>query len=161
MTKGIRLDLAGAALLGWIVLLSGCRAQLGRGEPAQTIVVRDATRQTERAYDLGERSPNRIEVIVAEPRDGGAAGNSALMALVGRSVRVQFRRDALGLAAPAPVPPIGQGPGGRAVHLAGIVRSVARQWMVLEHDNSTYWIPQASILLIEQSDTPPTAPAGE
>ncbi len=155
----------GALLLP--ALLLGCRADVERGEPAETIVIRDAAPSSkQRGYDSGERVPNRIEVVVSDPRgggDGGGGGNdggpSPLASLVGRSVKVQFRRDALGAAAPAPIPPTGQGPGGRLVSINGIVRSASGGWLVLERDKHTYYLPLSSILLIEQSDAPATLPA--
>ena len=142
--------------------LVGCRASYERGEPApQTIVVREsaASAPHDGEYDSGERAPNRIEVVVSDPRGGG--GPPALAQLVGRSVKVQFRRDALGLAATtnAPVPLTGQGPGGRAVSINGVVRSASGAWIVLEREKISYWIPQAAVLLIETADAPATAPA--
>ena len=140
------------------VLLPGCRAEREHDQPAQTIVVRDAPRATdEREYDLGERAPNRIEVVVTDPRGGGSSGPSPLSALVGRNVRVQFRRDALGLAAPAPVPPTGQGPGGRAVSVSGVVRSATGGWLVLDREKGSYYVSLASVLMIEQLDGPATS----
>ncbi len=151
-----------AALIAVPAVLLGCRADPHRGEPARMIVVRDAVRPAEqRGDDAGERAPSRIEVVVADPHGGAGAGSSPLSQLVGRSVKVQFRRDALGVAAPAPIPPIGQGPGGRAVHLNGVVRSVTGGWIVLKRDTNTYWIPHAAVLVIEQPDAPTTVPAGE
>ena len=148
----------------WILplVLLGCRAETARYEPAQTIVVRDATRPLEQSgYDSGEHAPNRIEVVVSDPRGGGGSGPSPLAPLVGRSVKVQFRRDVLGAAAPAPIPPTGQGPGGRAVSISGTVRSATGGWLVLEREKNTYYVPLASILMIEQSDGPATSPAAE
>jgi hypothetical protein len=99
---------------------------------------------------------------VTDPRTGEAAGPSPLAPLVGRNVKVQFRRDALGVAAGAPISPTAQGPGGRAVHLVGTVRSVTGGWLVLERERNTYWIPHSTILVIEQTESPPaTLPAVE
>ncbi len=153
-----------AALLLPVILL-GCHAKTERGEPHQTIVVRDATRPVEpREYDLGDRELNRIEVVVTNPHGGDdvdGAGKSPLALLVGRSVKVQFRRDALGLSATsnAPIPLTSPGPGGRAVSLIGIVRSASGGWLVIEREKYTYWVPQAAILLIEVTDPSTTAPA--
>ena len=148
----------------WILplVLLGCRADTERGEPGQTIVIRDAARPAEQSdYDSGDRAPNRIEVVVSDPRGGGGSGPSPLTSLVGRSVKVQFRRDVLGAAAPAPIPPTGQGPGGRAVSISGAVRSASGGWLVLERETNTYYVPLASILMIEQSDAPATSPAAQ
>ena len=153
----------GALLLP--TLLLGCRADFERSEPAQTIVIRDAPRSAEdRGYDSGERAPNRIEVVVSDPRGGGGGNDgspSPLAALVGRNVKVQFRRDALGVAATAPIPPTGQGPGGRLVSINGTVRSTSGGWLVLERDKNIYYVSLASVLLIEQSDAAATSPAVE
>ena len=144
----------------------GCRASVERGEPAppQTIVVWESSATLgQREYDSGDRAPNRIEVVVSDPGGGGGGGPPALGQLVGRNVKVQFRRDALGLSATsnAPVPITGQGPGGRAVSINGTVRSASGGWLVLEREQASYWIPQAAILLIETSDESTTAPAAE
>src|SRR5688572_5609943 len=141
----------------------GCRASVERGEPERTIVFQQAERSdTTPQFDDGERHAQRIEVVVADPRGGAAAvGPSPLAALVGKMVKVQFRRDLLGQSAGAPISPTAQGPGGRAVHLVGTVRSVTGGWVVLERERNTYWIPQASILLIEQAESSTTSPAVE
>jgi hypothetical protein len=145
-----------------VIGLAGCRAQVERGEPPSTVFVSDArTSSSDREYDNGDRRAQRIEVVVSDPRGGTAVGPSPLTALIGKTVKVQFRRDLLGQSAAAPIPPTGQGPGGRAVHVIGTVRSVSGGWLVLEREKNTYWIPQASILLIEQSDEPTTGPSVE
>lgn len=140
--------------------LAGCRASVERGEPPQTVVVREAATE-QRENDSGDRAPARVEVVVSEPSSGG--GPPALGQLVGRSVKVQFRRDALGLSATsnAPVPITGQGPGGRAVSINGTLRAATGVWLVIEREKTSYWIPQASILLIETADAPATSPANE
>lgn len=146
------------ALLCATAAVIGCRASVERGQPPQTIVVREAPDGG--PVDAGERAPNRIEVVVADPLAAGAQA-PVLAQLVGRSVKVQFRRDALGVAAPAPISPTGQGPGGRIVHLTGTVRSAMDGWLVLERDGNTCWVPHSAILLIEVPDPPTTSPARE
>lgn len=149
-------------VLFFAVIIIGCRSKNEHGEPAQTIVVRDAAGPMEqRGYDSGNPAPNRIEVVMTDPNGGGGAGLSPLGTLVGRSVKVQFRRDALGLTATpnAPIPLTSPGQGGRAVSISGAVQSASGGWLVLEREASTYWIPQAAVLLIETSDLPTTAPA--
>jgi hypothetical protein len=132
-------------------MTSGCRRDV-----EHTIVVRHAPPSGDAAaYDAGEaREPDRIDVVVAGPR--GAAAASPLSSLIGQRCKVQFRRDALGLAAAAPVPPTGQGPGGRAVSIEGTIRSVTGAWIVLERDGRTYWVAQSAVLLIEVADQLPT-----
>lgn len=161
MTRnGLRVAALMAGSLAALSVCGGCRASQERDPQRRTIVIRDAAQPgRESAFDVGDRPPSRIEVVIDADTSGGAIGPSPLSALVGRSVRIQFRRDALGAAAPAPIPPTGQGPGGRAVHLDGFVRSVAGGWLVLEHNAKTSWVPQAAILVIEVSDQPSTAPS--
>jgi len=142
--------------------LVGCVAKSQHADDKRTIVVHDATREGERpAYDTGDRHPDRIEVVVSDPRTGAAIGPSPLARLVGQLVKVQFRRDLLGQSAAAPIPPTGQGPGGRAVSVTGTLRTVSGGWITVERDKTTYWIPQASILLIEQAEGATTAPSLE
>src|SRR5215218_6051955 len=154
-----------SACLGLLFLhaaLWGCRAQVEQHEPGPQIILREGKPSSAQGeYDNGERHPERIEVVVSDPRGGAAIGPSPLTALIGKTVKVQFRRDLLGQSAAAPIPPTGQGPGGRAVHVIGTVRSVNGGWLVLDHDKANYWIPVASILLIEQTDGPTTAPSLE
>jgi hypothetical protein len=141
---------------------TGCVSKDAHTDDKRTIVVHDATREGDRpAYDTGERHPDRIEVVVSDPRSGAAIGPSPLVRLVGQTVKVQFRRDLLGQSAAAPIPPTGQGPGGRAVSVMGTLRTVSGGWITVERDRTTYWIPQASILLIEQAEGATTAPSVE
>jgi hypothetical protein len=141
------------------MVLVGCASKNAHTNDKRTIVVHDATREGEGpTYDTGERHPDRIEVVVSDPRSGAAIGPSPLARLVGQTVKVQFRRDLLGQSAAAPIPPTGRGPGGRAVSVTGTVRTVAGGWITVERDKTTYWIPQASILLIEQTEGATTAP---
>lgn len=140
----------------------GCASKDAHTDDKRTIVVHDASREGERpTYDTGEPHPDRIEVVVSDPRSGAAIGPSPLVQLVGRTVKVQFRRDLLGQSAAAPIPPTGQGPGGRAVSVTGTLRTVSGGWITLERDKTTYWIPQGSILLIEQTEVATTAPSVE
>ncbi len=158
-------------LLTFGVLLMGVGVGCGqhdreRHRSHQTLVVESSTQPSASVpeYDSGQRT-DRIEVFMREQRGpsveaGGARSSASLDALVGRVCKVQFRRDALGQAAPAPVGPTAAGPGGRAVHLSGTIRSVGDGWLVLERDSATsYWIAQSSILLIELSDPPATQQA--
>ena len=140
----------------------GCVSKNSHTDDKRTIVVRDAPRDGETpAYDSGERHADRIEVVVTDPRSGAAVGPSPLARMVGQTVKVQFRRDLLGQSAAAPIPPTGQGPGGRAVSVMGTLRTVAGGWITVDRDKTTYWIPQASILLIEQAEGATTAPSVE
>lgn len=137
-----------------IMMGLGCRGADARRDLDHTIVVRHAG-PADGHFDTGEpHDPERIDVVVAGPRAAGRA--TPLSSLVGKSCKVQFRRDALGLAAPAPIPPTGRGPGGRAVSIEGTVRSISGAWIELERDGQTYWVAQSSILLIEVPEQPLT-----
>ena len=141
-----------------VMALVGCVSKNEHADK-RTIVVRDAPPgSTDGGYDTGDRRPDRIEVVVNDPRSGAAIGPSPLARLIGQTIKVQFRRDLLGQSAGAPIPPTGQGPGGRAVSVTGTLRSVTGGWLAIEHEKTTYWIPQSSVLMIEQSEMPTTAP---
>jgi hypothetical protein len=89
-------------------------------------------------------------VTVAPPRTGDATpADASLYSLVGRRCRVQFRRDALGMAVSAPLPPTSEGVGGRPAHLDGAITAVSEAWITLSREGVTYNIPHAAILLIE------------
>ena len=77
---------------------------------------------------------------------------SPLGALIGRTCSVQFRRDALGMAAGAPLSPTVETAGGRPARLRGTLTAVGDGWITLSADGATYHIPQATILLIETGE---------
>ncbi|HEY8666231.1 MAG TPA: hypothetical protein VIL86_06185 [Tepidisphaeraceae bacterium] len=67
----------------------------------------------------------------------------------GQIVRVHFRRDALGLAAPAPLAPTSDGVGGKPIYLNGEIREITGDWLVIADAGRQYWIPREMILLVE------------
>ena len=100
----------------------------------------------------------------AEPAYGGAAAAADAPVVrvealdgphppTGRPCRVQFRRDALGQAAPAPLGVVVVGtPAGRAAQLAGVLDQVTPDWLVVRAGRRTYWIARGNVLLVEFDD---------
>jgi hypothetical protein len=77
------------------------------------------------------------------------AGSAGAPDLVGRRVRIQFRRDAVGLAGPTPLGADAPSTPGRTTSLDGTLTGTTNGWLVLRGQGKTYWIPQAAVLLIE------------
>ena len=67
----------------------------------------------------------------------------------GRACRIHFRRDAMGLAAAAPLAIRDTEVPGRTTHKAGTIDQVTDEWVVLKSDERLWWIPRAVILAVE------------
>lgn len=67
----------------------------------------------------------------------------------GRPCRVQFRRDALGLAAPMPLGLTTVSPASRVAQMDGTIDQVSDDWLVLRADGRLWWIPRDVILAVE------------
>ena len=67
----------------------------------------------------------------------------------GQPCRIHFRRDAMGLAAQAPLGIQENEIPGRTTHKAGTIEQVGDQWVVLRSDDRLWWIPRPIILIIE------------
>jgi hypothetical protein len=87
-----------------------------------------------------------VEVTVRD------SSNDGTHTLVGHLCHVQFRRDALGMATPAPLPAGADSSGGRPVTITGKVVMSGDGWVVLESAGRATWIPQSAILTIEVRD---------
>lgn len=74
-------------------------------------------------------------------------GNS----IVGANCTVQFRRDALGAATSAPVPPLTGGYNGSDTCVAGKVKILNADWLVVEQANQDIWIARSAVLLVQVS----------
>ncbi|MDF1862761.1 MAG: hypothetical protein P1U87_21265 [Verrucomicrobiales bacterium] len=68
---------------------------------------------------------------------------------VGDTVRVQFRRDALGAAAPLPIPPMTGEINGAQTTVIGTLRQVESSAIVVEAEGRLHWIPREVILLVQ------------
>ena len=69
--------------------------------------------------------------------------------MVGETVRVQFRRDALGSGAPLPVPPTTSEINGASTVLIGKLIHAESHAIVVEADGRQNWIPREVILLVQ------------
>ena len=139
--------------LATFVTATGC--QSGRRPPPDMAEweVADQPKTVATTSEPRVREPERATVVDRRIAGDDAFGqHSSLNALVGRSCRVQFRRDALGMAVGAPLSPTSEGVGGRPAHLDGTVRAVSESWITLTRGGVTYNIPHAAILLIEARD---------
>lgn len=112
-------------------------AEWGLDDAPRRSVVREETRASGRV----ETENQPIAPRLSDP--------SPLGSLIGRTCSVQFRRDALGMAAGAPLSPTAESSGGRPARLRGTLTAVGDGWITLSADGATYHIPQATILLIE------------
>ncbi len=95
----------------------------------------------------------QVETQSAKGPDGfqytqrGASGQQGLM---NRSVRIFFRRDALGYAGPVPLDPVLESTGGRSMLIEGTVRAVEPDWITVEGKNGLIQVIRGdAILLIE------------
>jgi hypothetical protein len=67
---------------------------------------------------------------------------------LGKNITVQFKRDALGAAASSPVPPMSGMHNGAETSIAGTLKNVTPEWIVLDRNGSETWIPKTAILLL-------------
>jgi hypothetical protein len=92
-----------------------------------------------------KEGPVEIQGTAVAPR--GASGQQGLM---NRTVRVYFRRDALGYAGPVPLDPVMASTGGRSMTVEGVVRAVEPDWITVEAGTGQMRLIRGeAILLIE------------
>ena len=77
------------------------------------------------------------------------ASTGELHRWVDKNVRVQFRRDALGAAAPLPVSPTTNEINGASTTVVGQLMKVDGTGIVIGPDDRPKWIPRAVILFVE------------
>jgi hypothetical protein len=68
---------------------------------------------------------------------------------IGANCTIQFRRDALGAASGVPVPPLTGSFNGADTCVAGKLKSINNDWLVLDHAGHDLWVPKAAVLLFE------------
>jgi hypothetical protein len=126
--------LAVHVLFGVAVTAAGCQPNKPAAAPSTQPGLAEAS----------FREPtHRVEVMTRPNND--VAGS-----LVGKKVRVQIRRDALGMAGNAPTELVGRWAAESSV--SGTVVEVTDQWVVVDvAPNRRTFVPQASILIIEQT----------
>ena len=126
----------------------GCQPKAGDVPPAPT------TRAAAAAGAHGDLRESRPAGNPREPmhRVEVMSRSSAQLAesIVGRTCRVQLRRDALGLASNTIVEPTGRW--GAAASIEGTILEMTDQWLVVRTSGKRTVIPHASILVIELQD---------
>ena len=116
----------------------GCQPNPG---PPTDVTMRTTTQPAPAARR--EPAGRHVELMVRDASDTSLAGS-----LVGKDCRVQFRRDALGMAGNSPVGPTDNWQG--RASLGGRVVELTDQWLVIAGEgDKRYVIPHAAILLIE------------
>jgi len=78
--------------------------------------------------------------------------SSELSNWIGKNVRVQFRRDALGAAASLPIPPTTDEINGAATNVIGSLVKVNAESIVIgdhQRESSPKWIPREVILFVQ------------
>jgi hypothetical protein len=140
------------SLLGLAMLLcvggTGCRSNATM-DGKQAAIVPSTTRPSDAGQTPSGQNHERFDAARAID-EGPPPPPAPLVAdFVGQTVRVQFRRDALGLVADAPTPPLNEGLPRRPVFLDGLLKHVAHDGAILEVESRAIWIPWSSVLLIE------------
>ena len=69
-----------------------------------------------------------------------------LQVKIGQPCVVQFRRDALGAAAPNPIPPTTGNFNGAQTSMLGSLVAANDLWVAIEVEEYEYWIPREAIL---------------
>ncbi len=70
---------------------------------------------------------------------------------IGKTVQVQFRRDALGAAATLPISPTTGSINGAETSIVGILTTVESNAIVVNANNRPKWIPREVILFVESN----------
>lgn len=117
-------------ILAMGLLLVGCTSTRSTTQPSESVSL--------------DTSSSQQDSFVA-PR-----GTSGQQGLINRTVRIFFRRDALGYAGPVPLDPVLASTGGRSMTVEGVVRSVEPNWLTLEGTNGQIRVIRGdAILLVE------------
>lgn len=127
-------------------LSPGCAPNQGERSDvtmSTTSRVSDAQRAEPRGGASGGR--RHVDVMVRDASDANLADS-----LIGRPVRVQLRRDALGVVGNAPIPTTGRWSAQAAVE--GTVLELTDQWLLLSGGGRRHYIPHHAILVIETAE---------
>lgn len=130
-----------------VLLAAGCQPNNRQG-PGRVTMNSSATTRPSSAGGggpggAGGAPGQRVELMVRDANAAGMAGS-----VVGRNCRLQFRRDALGIASNAAIGPT-QDWGGR-MSIEGKVLDLTDQWIVIAAaQNKRYCVPLMSVLMVE------------
>ncbi|MEO6434746.1 MAG: hypothetical protein ABIP55_03155 [Tepidisphaeraceae bacterium] len=120
-----------------IGIVAGCHAQPRNSSVTMHTTTQPADRDAPRA--------RHVELRVRDTTTSGLAGS-----IIGKGCRVQFRRDALGMAGASGVAPTQDYRGITSV--AGRIEDMNDQWIVITANGKRYVIPHGAILLIDVQD---------
>lgn len=84
-----------------------------------------------------------------DPAPDANMANGELAQWVGKNIRVQFRRDALGAGAPLPISPTTGEINGASTTVVGRLIKVESSEIVIGPEERPKWIPREVILFVE------------
>ncbi len=148
-----------------LLVLTGCSAFKQPNAPVETV----GNTQGKGPYQPRERAGSEASAVAPAAQQPSAAGETSATPAapesiaplprpfpdnppVGQSCRVHFRRDALGLSAPAPLGVDQGGLASRTTQMSGTLDRVTDQWLVIRSSDHTWWVPRTAILAIELTD---------
>jgi hypothetical protein len=92
-------------------------------------------------------------LFASQTRSQAAFGGGSSQPPIGKNCIVQFRRgDALGSGANLPVAPLTGSINGAETSIAGALRNVTEEWLVIEANGANIWIPKSAILLVQMGN---------
>ena len=110
-----------------------------------------------------DRHPSGLRLMNSPLRTGLAGGVMLALSMLpscewqeapalqlGKPCTVQFRRDALGAGASNPISTRSSNHNGADTSIRGTLTQDSPDWVVIEMDESKFWIPKSVILLIQQ-----------
>jgi hypothetical protein len=68
---------------------------------------------------------------------------------IGKTCTVQLRRDAMGAAAPVPIPPLSANHNGVDTCVTGKLKMINADWVVIDRNGADLWVPKSSVLLVQ------------
>lgn len=132
---------------------SMCRSMVGLGTAFFLGCTATNKLQSTTAPIEGAPAEGQLQTLQVKNAEGFTytqRGGSGQQGLMNRSVRIFFRRDALGYAGPVPLDPVLESTGGRSLTIEGTVRSVEPDWITIEGKNGLIQVIRGdSVLLIE------------
>ena len=124
--------------------------------PHSEITVAPVTRPDPDNRAAADREVTITRGVTRNGDDGtGPAGSDRDEPLLrpGQACRVHFRRDAMGVSAPAPLG-VDANITSRAAQIRGTIDRVTDQWLVLRVEGKQCWVPRGVILMVELEGNP-------